>query len=75
VIDLSIFPDLTRTIREIEKSLKGVSVEGYLPVLAKSGAKKEIPGAAGLVKQLAAQIDVIVHTLGIFLCLPHVSQT
>jgi hypothetical protein len=64
--------DLTRTIREIEKSLKGVSVDGYLPVLARSGAKKEILGAAGLVKQLAAQIDVVVHTLGILLCLPHI---
>jgi hypothetical protein len=64
--------DLTRTIREIEKSLKGVSVDGYSPVLAKSGAKKEILGAAGLVKQLAAQIDVVVHTLGILLCLPQI---
>jgi hypothetical protein len=64
--------DLTLTIREIEKSLKGVSVDGYLPVLEKSGAKKEILGAAGLVKQLAAQIDVVVHTLGILLCLPHI---
>lgn len=64
--------DLTRTIRGIEKSLKGVSVDGYLPVLAKSGAKKEILGAAGLVKQLAAQIDVVVHTLGILLCLPQI---
>jgi hypothetical protein len=64
--------DLTRTIREIEKSLKGVSVDGYLAVLARSGAKKEILGAAGLVKQLAAQIDVVVHTLGILLCLPHI---
>jgi hypothetical protein len=31
--------DLTRTIREIEKSLKGVSVDGYLPVLAKSALR------------------------------------
>jgi hypothetical protein len=40
--------------------------------LTTSGAKAEILGAAGLVKQLAAQIDVVVHSLGILLCLPHI---
>jgi hypothetical protein len=46
-------PDLTRTIGQIEKSLKGVSANSYAAVLATSGAKAEILGAAGLVKQLA----------------------
>jgi hypothetical protein len=65
-------PDLTRTISQIEKSLKGASSDNYSTVLTTSGAKAEILGAAGLVKQLAAQIDVVVHTLGILLCLPHI---
>jgi len=65
-------PDLTRTIGQIEKSLKGVSANSYAAVLATSGAKAEILGAAGLVKQLAGQIDVVVHTLGILLCLPYI---
>jgi hypothetical protein len=29
-------------------------------------------GAAGLVKQLAGQINMIIHALGILLCLPHI---
>jgi hypothetical protein len=65
-------PDLTRTIGQIEKSLKGVTAHGYAAVLATSGARAEILGAAGLVKQLAGQIDVVVHVLGILLCLPHI---
>jgi hypothetical protein len=64
--------DLTRTIGQIEKSLKGVGSEGYSAVLGTTGAKREILRAAGLVKQVAAQIDVVVHTLGILLCLPHI---
>jgi hypothetical protein len=65
-------PDLTRTIGQIEKSLKGVSADSYAAVLTTSGAKAEILGDAGLVKQLAGQINVVIHALGIPLCLPHI---
>jgi len=64
--------DLTQTIYEIEKSVKGVSAEKYSSVLSTSRAKAEVLGAAGLVKQLADQINVIIHALGILLCLPHI---
>jgi hypothetical protein len=64
--------DLTQTIYQIEKSVKGVSAEKYLAVLSTSGAKAEVLGAAGLVKQLAGQINVVIHALGILLCLPHI---
>jgi hypothetical protein len=64
--------DLTQTIYRIEKSLKDVPAERYLAVLATSGAKAEVLGAAGLIKQLAGQINVMIHTLGILLCLPHI---
>lgn len=64
--------DLTQTIYRIEKSLKGVSTENYSAVLATSGAKAEVLGAAGLIKQLAGQINVVIHALGILLCLPHI---
>jgi hypothetical protein len=50
--------DLTQTIYQIEKSVKGVSAESYLAVLTTSGAKAEVLGAAGLIKQLAGQINV-----------------
>jgi hypothetical protein len=64
--------DLTQTIYQIEKSVKGVSVEKYAAVLSTSGAKAEVLGAAGVVKQLAGQINVVIHALGILLCLPHI---
>lgn len=64
--------DLTQTIYQIEKSLKGVSSQNYSAVLTTSGAKAEVLGAAGLIKQLAGQINVVIHALGILLCLPHI---
>ena len=55
--------DLTRTIDRIEKSLSGVSADGYASVLTTSGAKAKALGAAGLIKQMAGQINVVIHTL------------
>jgi hypothetical protein len=64
--------DLTQTMYQIEKSVKGVSAEKYSAVLSTSGAKAEVLGAAGIVKRLAGQINVLIHTLRILLCLPHI---
>jgi len=64
--------DLTRTIDQIEESLKGASADSYAAVLTTNGAKAEVLGAAGLIKQLAGQINVVIHALGILLCLPHI---
>jgi hypothetical protein len=67
--------DLTETIYRIEKSLKGVSATGYSAVLTTSGAKAEVLGAAGLIKQMAGQINVVIHALGILLCLPRILRS
>ena len=67
--------DLTQTIYQIEKSLKGVSAETYSTVLTTSGAKAEVLDAAGLIKHLAGQINVVIHALGILLCLPHILRS
>jgi hypothetical protein len=64
--------DLTGTIYQIERSLKGVSAHNYSTVLTTSGARAEVLGAAGLIKQLAGQINVVIHALGILLCLPKI---
>ena len=64
--------DLTQTIYQIEKSLRGASADRCAAVLTTSGAKPEVLGAAGLIKQLAGQINVVIHALGILLCLPHI---
>jgi hypothetical protein len=50
--------NLTGTIHQIEKSLRGASADGYAAALTTSGAKAEVLGAAGLIKQLAGQINV-----------------
>jgi hypothetical protein len=55
--------DLTRTIGQIEKSLKGASADGYAEVLTTSGAKAEVLSAAGLTKRVAGQINVVIHTM------------
>lgn len=73
---LQTFPgaDLTQTIYQIEKSLRGVSTQNYSSVLSATKAKAEVLSAAGLIKQLAGQINVVIHALGILLCLPHILQ-
>lgn len=65
-------PDLTQTLAQIEASLKGVRLDRFTAVLSGCGAKTEVLSAAALVKRLAGQINVIVHALGILLCLPHI---
>lgn len=57
--------DLTQTSQRIERSVKGVSADSHATVLVTRGAKSDVLGAAGLLEQLAAQIDVVIHTLGI----------
>lgn len=64
--------DLTGTIYRIEQSLKGTSADAYATVLTTTGAKTEVLAAAGVIKQLAGQINVVIHALGILLCLPHI---
>jgi hypothetical protein len=66
--------DLTRTLAKIERSLQRVTAENYAAALTACGARGEVLGAASLVKRLAGQINVIVHALGILLCLPRILQ-
>lgn len=64
--------DLTQTIYQIENSLKLVPAEKYAAVLSASGARAEVLGAAGVIKRVAGQINVMIHALGILLCLPRI---
>jgi hypothetical protein len=68
-------PDLTQTLSRIEASLQGVGVDNYASVLSTCGAKAEVLSAAGLLKRLVGQINVVIHALGILLCLPHILKT
>lgn len=66
--------DLTRTLAKIELSLIGTTNETCSNALSTCGAEKQVLGAAGMLKQLAGQVNVLIHALGILLCLPHLLQ-
>jgi hypothetical protein len=66
--------DLTRTLAKIELSLIGTTNESCSNTLSTCGAEDNVLGAAGLIKHLAGQVNVIIHALGILLCLPHLLQ-
>jgi hypothetical protein len=66
--------DLTRTLASIEVTLRGMTAENCASTIAACGADKEALAAAGSVKRLAGQINVVIHALGIMLCLPHLLE-
>lgn len=63
---------LSDTLSGIEFAVKGIDATKCNSLLAKHGASHEVLAAAGLIKQLAGQINVAVHALGVLLCLPHI---
>jgi hypothetical protein len=63
--------DLTSTLAKVEANLHGVTLENCSDVLESCGARNEVLAAGALMKQLAGQINVVIHALGIILCLPH----
>lgn len=67
-------PDLTSTLSQIEGALQGCSAGRCDPLLIKHNASADALAAAGLLKQLAGQINVVIHALGILLCLPKLLQ-
>ena len=66
--------DLTNTLAEIETSAKGLTSKSCPAALAACGAREEVLVAAGLVKKLAGQINVIMHASGILTCLPKILE-
>jgi hypothetical protein len=66
--------DLTQTLANVESSLRGLDSRRCREALTACGAEKDVLLAAALMKQVSAQIDVVVHSLGILLCLPHLLQ-
>jgi hypothetical protein len=68
-------PDLTRVISRIELAIDGVNAESCATLVSQCGVTSELLGAAGMVKRIAGQINVVVHAVGILLCLPHLLQS
>lgn len=67
-------PGLSRTLARIENNLVGATSDTVPPLLDKEHADGDVLAAAGMVKRLAGQINVVVHALGILLSLPHLLQ-
>jgi hypothetical protein len=68
-------PDLTQTLSRIEAAVRGVMVDGCASFLESVGAGRETLAEAAEMKRLAGQINVMIHALGILLCLPHILET
>jgi hypothetical protein len=67
-------PDLTRTLANIEASVQGVTAETCSTKVASFGAQDEVLTAARLMKRAAGQINVVIHALGILVCLPRLLE-
>ncbi len=64
--------DVGRTLAKIELAFEGATADSCMPLLREYHAEHDALAAAGLVKRLAGQVNVIIHALGILLCLPKV---
>src|SRR5687767_13918117 len=67
-------PNLTRTLANVEGSIQGVTAENCATAVAAYGAQDEVLAAAGLMKRVAGQINVVIHALGILACLPRILE-
>lgn len=67
-------PDLTQTIYRIETSLRNATGDTCARAFSASRASSQVLGAAGLIKNIAAQINVVIHAVGILICLPRILQ-
>lgn len=66
--------DLTQTLSQIETSIHGATRDNCARLLRRYHAHHSVLAAAGSVKRLVGQINVMIHALGILLCLPKVLQ-
>src|SRR5262245_43033610 len=66
--------DLTSTLARIEASAEGLTLQGCQKVLGACGARDDVLIAAGEVKRLAGQINVVIHAAGILMCLPRILE-
>ena len=66
--------DLTRTLAQIESSLGGTSRESLDGTLTSIGASAEMLMGAGELKRILGQLNVVIHALGILLCLPKILE-
>jgi hypothetical protein len=66
--------DLTDTLARVESSARGLTAEQLEAALSPFGASEEALSGAGQLKLIVGQINVVIHALGILLCLPKILQ-
>src|SRR5580765_1512540 len=64
--------DLTQTLVTVEAAIRGNTALNCLRTLEECGAESAVLDAASLIKHLAGQVNVVIHALGILLCLPKI---
>jgi hypothetical protein len=64
--------DIGRTLSRIELAIEGATADGCAPLLVNYHAEHDALAAAGLIKRVAGQVNVVIHALGILLCLPKI---
>ena len=62
---------LGRTLSKIELVIEGATADSCSPLLLEHHAQHDALAAAGFVKRVAGQVNVVIHALGILLCLPN----
>jgi hypothetical protein len=65
---------LTSRISALEALFAGESAREAQSLLAEAGISHELLAAANLLKIVAGQIHVVIHTVGILLCIPHLLE-
>jgi hypothetical protein len=63
--------DLTSMLADVESKVRGLNAGDCCAAIPALGASAATLYAAGLMKKTAGQINVVIHALGILLCLPH----
>lgn len=66
--------DLTTTLARIESAISGLGRKEVPELLIANDVHQEALSAAGLVKEASGQINVMIHALGILLCLPAILE-
>lgn len=66
--------DLTSRIVSLESGFAGATSSSVERILGDSQISHELLSAAYVMKRVAGQINVVIHAIGILLCLPHVLE-
>jgi hypothetical protein len=66
--------NLTNRIASLESEFAGTSEDAVQHTLSASHVSHDLLAAAYAMKRVAGQINVVIHAIGILLCLPHVLE-